>query len=116
MGSAAMDQMGEIAIRYSDSSAASGDYPSIYYAGQTAGDHRGTTETEALIKPEHGLTTGYGRSLGRLLAWLSMARTLARSGTRPVLPGYRKVQLGHVARFAHIPEVLLESERSWRGG
>jgi hypothetical protein len=54
MGSVAMDQMGDIAIGYSRSSAASGDFPSIYYAGQTAGDPPGTTETEALIKQGTG--------------------------------------------------------------
>jgi hypothetical protein len=54
MGSVAMDQMGDIALGYSRSSAASGDYPSIYYAGQTAGDPLGTTDTEALIKQGTG--------------------------------------------------------------
>ncbi|MGD1082822.1 MAG: hypothetical protein ABR881_31285 [Candidatus Sulfotelmatobacter sp.] len=54
MGSVAMDQTGDIAIGYSRSSATSGDYPSIYYAGQTAGDPLGTTETEALIKQGSG--------------------------------------------------------------
>jgi len=54
MGSVAMDQMGDIALGYSRSSAAPGDYPSIYYAGQTAGDPLGTTETEALIKQGGG--------------------------------------------------------------
>jgi hypothetical protein len=54
MGSVAMDQKGDIAIGYSRSSAASGDQPSIYYAGQTAGDPLGTTETENLIKQGHG--------------------------------------------------------------
>jgi hypothetical protein len=54
MGSAAMDQAGNIAIGYSRSSAASGDFPSIYYAGQTAGDPLGTTENEALIKQGTG--------------------------------------------------------------
>jgi hypothetical protein len=49
MGSVAMDKMGDIALGYSRSSAAPGDYPSIYYAGQTARDPLGTTETEALI-------------------------------------------------------------------
>ena len=57
MGSAAMDKMGNIAIGYSRSSAAAGDYPSIYYAGQTAGDPLGTTETEALIKQGSGSQT-----------------------------------------------------------
>ena len=54
MGSAAMDKMGNIAIGYSRSSGAVGDYPSIYYSGQTAGDPLGTTETEALIKQGSG--------------------------------------------------------------
>ena len=54
MGSVAMDKMGDIAIGYSRSSAAPGDYPSIYYAGQTAGDPLGTTEAEALIKQGTG--------------------------------------------------------------
>ena len=57
MGSVAMDKMGDIAIGYSRSSAASGDYPSIYYAGQTAGDPLGTTEAEALIKQGSGSQT-----------------------------------------------------------
>jgi hypothetical protein len=57
MGSGAMDKMGNIAIGYSRSSAAAGDYPSIYYAGQTAGDPLGTTETEALIKQGSGSQT-----------------------------------------------------------
>jgi hypothetical protein len=54
MGSVAMDRAGDIAIGYSRSSAAAGDYPSIYYAGQTAGDPLGATETEALIKQGTG--------------------------------------------------------------
>ena len=54
MGSVAMDQKGDIAIGYSRSSAALRDQPSIYYAGQTAGDPLGTTETENLIKQGHG--------------------------------------------------------------
>jgi hypothetical protein len=57
MGSGAMDQMGDIAIGYSRSSAVRGDYPSIYYAGQKAGDHRGTTDAEALIKQGSGSQT-----------------------------------------------------------
>jgi hypothetical protein len=54
MGSIAMDRRGDIALGYSRSSAAAGDYPSIYYAGQTAGDRLGTTEREALIKSGRG--------------------------------------------------------------
>ena len=57
MGSVAMDKMGDIALGYSRSSAAPGDYPSIYYAGQTAGDPLGTTEAEALIKQGSGSQT-----------------------------------------------------------
>jgi hypothetical protein len=54
MGSAAIDRLGDIAIGYSRSSAATGDFPSIYYAGQKAGDLPGTTDTEALIKQGTG--------------------------------------------------------------
>ena len=54
MGSIAYDKMGDIALGYSRSSANTGDYPSIYYAGQTAGDPLGTTDTEALIKQGAG--------------------------------------------------------------
>jgi hypothetical protein len=54
MGSIAMDRKGDIALGYSRSSAKKGDYPSIYYAGQTAGDPPGTTEREALIKQGGG--------------------------------------------------------------
>ena len=57
MGSVAMDKAGDIAVGYSRSSGAPGDYPSIYYAGQTAGDPPGTTETEALIKQGTGSQT-----------------------------------------------------------
>ena len=54
MGSVAMDKIGDIALGYSRSSAAQGDYPSIYYAGQRAGERRGTTDAEALIKKGGG--------------------------------------------------------------
>jgi hypothetical protein len=54
MGSIAMDKAGDIAIGYSRSSGAAGDYPSIYYAGQRAGDPLGTTEREVLIKKGGG--------------------------------------------------------------
>jgi hypothetical protein len=49
MGSAAMDKTGNIAVGYSRSSAATGDFPSIYYAGQAAGEPAGTTDAENLI-------------------------------------------------------------------
>jgi hypothetical protein len=54
MGSVVRDKPGDIAIGYSRSSAGFDDFPSIYYAGQTAGDPLGTTETENLIKQSHG--------------------------------------------------------------
>jgi hypothetical protein len=54
MGSVAMDQAGDIALGYSRSSATSGDFPSIYYAGQKAGEPLGTTDAEALIKQGTG--------------------------------------------------------------
>ena len=64
MGSVAMDKLGDIALGYSRSSATSGDYPSIYYAGQTAGDPLGTTETEALIKQGTGFQPDTGDRWG----------------------------------------------------
>jgi hypothetical protein len=53
MGSIAMDKAGDIAIGYSRSSASFRDFPSIYYAGQAAGDPLGTTETENIILQGH---------------------------------------------------------------
>jgi len=49
MGSIARDKLGNIALGYSRSSAAAGDYPSIYLSGQTAGEPAGTTDAESLI-------------------------------------------------------------------
>jgi hypothetical protein len=54
MGSIAMDRRGDIALGYSRSSARERDYPSIYFAGQRAGDPLGTTEREAVIKKGSG--------------------------------------------------------------
>jgi hypothetical protein len=76
MGSVAMDKNGDIALGYSRSSAI--DYPSIYYAGQTAGDPLGTTETEALIK--HGMGSQY-YSFNRWGDYSSMALDGADSCT-----------------------------------
>jgi hypothetical protein len=78
MGSAAMDQAGDIAVGYSRSSAAAGDFPSIYFAGQTAGDPLGTTETEALIKQGTGFQPDTG---GRWGDYSSMALDGADSCT-----------------------------------
>ena len=49
MGSVAMDKTGDIALGYSRSSAAHGDYPSLYLSGQTAGENPGTTDAESLL-------------------------------------------------------------------
>lgn len=76
MGSVAMDKQGDIALGYSRSSAT--DYPSIYYAGQRAGDRLGTTESEALIKKGGG---SQYYSLGRWGDYSSMALDGADSCT-----------------------------------
>lgn len=57
MGSVAYDKTGDIALGYSRASGASGDFASIYYSGQTAGDAKGTTESEALILQGTGAQT-----------------------------------------------------------
>jgi len=49
MGSVAYDKCGDIALGYSRSSAAAGDFPSLYLSGQTAGEPVGTTDAESLI-------------------------------------------------------------------
>jgi hypothetical protein len=48
MGSIARDNLGNISLGYSRSSAAAGDFPSIYLSGQTAGEPAGTTDAEVL--------------------------------------------------------------------
>ncbi len=57
MGSVARDKVGDIALGYSRSSAAAGDYPSLYLSGQTAGEPPGTTDTESLIFQGSGSQT-----------------------------------------------------------
>ena len=108
MGSVAMDQTGDIAIGYSRSSATSGDYPSIYYAGQTAGDPLGTTETEALIKQGSGSQPDTDDRWGD---YSSMALDGNDSCTfwytTEYYPATGSVRLGHVARFAQVPELPL---------
>jgi len=54
MGSIARDKFGDIALGYSRSSTAAGDYPSIYVSGQTAGESPGTTDPEVLVKQGAG--------------------------------------------------------------
>jgi len=70
MGSVAYDKVGDIALGYSRSSGSAGDFPSIYYSGQTAGDPPGTTEPEALIKQGGGSQIDTG---GRWGDYSSMA-------------------------------------------
>jgi hypothetical protein len=57
MGSVAYDKYGDIALGYSRSSGAAGDYPSLYLSGQTAGEPAGTTDTESLIFQGSGSQT-----------------------------------------------------------
>ena len=54
MGSIARDKFGDIALGYSRSSSAAGDYPSIYVSGQTAGEPAGMTDSEVLVKQGSG--------------------------------------------------------------
>jgi hypothetical protein len=49
MGSIAMDKTSNIALGYSRTSANTGDYASIYLAGQAAGEPAGTTDAETLV-------------------------------------------------------------------
>src|SRR5208337_3699990 len=60
MSSVAMDQAQNIAVGYSRSSAAAGDYPSLYYAGRTPGDGLGTLESEVLLKQGAGSQSSGG--------------------------------------------------------
>ncbi len=60
MGSAAMDQSGDVAIGYSVSDS-SGVYPSVRYTGRTPSDALGTMEAEDSIVAGAGSQTGYTR-------------------------------------------------------
>jgi hypothetical protein len=64
MGSVAMDKFGNIALGYSRSSAAAGDYPSLYLSGQTAGEPLGTTDAESLIFQGSGSQFNTGNRWG----------------------------------------------------
>jgi hypothetical protein len=61
MGSAAMDQAGDIAVGYSASNASV--YPSIRYTGRLAGDPLNTMQTETIVK------AGTGSQLQNLSRW-----------------------------------------------
>jgi hypothetical protein len=60
MGSAAMDQAGDIAIGYSVSDATS-TFPSVRYTGRVPSDAPGTMETEGVIINGSGSQTAYSR-------------------------------------------------------
>lgn len=60
MGSAAMDQAGDIAVGYSVSDGTS-VYPSVRYTGRTPSDSLGTMESEDVIMAGAGSQTGYTR-------------------------------------------------------
>ena len=60
MGSAAMDQAGDIAIGYDESNSTT-VYPSVYYTGRIPSDAAGTMETEAAIVVGTGSQTGASR-------------------------------------------------------
>jgi hypothetical protein len=49
MGSIAKDKAGNLALGYSRSSRKAGDFPSLYLAGQRAGEPLGMTDAESLI-------------------------------------------------------------------
>ena len=70
MGSVARDKYGDIALGYSRSSAAAGDYPSLYLSGQTAGEAAGTTDSETLVFAGSGSQSDTG---GRWGDYSSMA-------------------------------------------
>ena len=64
MGSVAYDKFGDIALGYSRSSAAAGDYPSLYLSGQTAREPVGTTDTELLLFQGSGSQISTGNRWG----------------------------------------------------
>ena len=64
MGSIARDKFGDLGLGYSRSSAAAGDYPSIYVSGQTAGEGPGTTDPEVLVKQGSGSQFNTGSRWG----------------------------------------------------
>jgi hypothetical protein len=64
MGSVAYDKFGDIALGYSRSGTAAGDYPSLYLSGQKAGEPKGTTDTESLIFAGSGSQTDTGSRWG----------------------------------------------------
>jgi hypothetical protein len=60
MSSVAMDQSQDIAVGYSRSSAAAGDFPSLLYAGRVPTDGAGTLEAEVVLKSGTGSQSSGG--------------------------------------------------------
>ncbi len=60
MGSVAMDQTQDIAVGYSRSSSAAGDYPSLAYAGRVPTDPLGTLESEVTLLAGEGSQSSGG--------------------------------------------------------
>ena len=58
MGAMAMDQNQDIAIGFSRSGSAAGQYPSLLYAGRVPSDTLGTMESEVLLKAGAGSQSG----------------------------------------------------------
>ncbi len=61
MGSVAMDQNQDIAIGYSRSGGATGQFPSLVYAGRIPTDTLGTMESEVVLKAGAGSQSSGGR-------------------------------------------------------
>ena len=64
MGSVAYDKFGDIALGYSRSSAAAGDYPALYLSGQTAGNPLGSTDAESPLFQGSGSQFNTGNRWG----------------------------------------------------
>ncbi len=64
MPAIAMDSNQDIAVGYSRSSTATGDFPSLFYAGRTPSDAAGTLEAEVELKAGAGSQNGGGHRWG----------------------------------------------------
>ncbi len=64
MPAIAMDSHQDLAIGFSRSSTATGDFPALVYAGRTPSDAAGTLEAEVVLKAGTGSQTGGGHRWG----------------------------------------------------
>ena len=108
MGSIARDKFGDIALGYSRSSAAAGDYPSIYISGQTAGEPGGTTDAEVLAWQGGGSQTTTLGSFHRWGDYSSMALDLSDSCTFWYTTEYYPFD-GDFAWYTHVAQVKFPS-------